>query len=95
MRPCAARGDGDVERPTAGPYRGPDCAGEAFRATGYLGQDALSIAGLVEGDRLVVTLSPMGEAEGRCLDGERELSGLHRRLRCAPPSNGPSIRTVA
>jgi PAS domain-containing protein len=55
--------------------------GEAFRATGYMGQDALSIAGLVEGDRLVVTLSPMGEAETRCLEmAERELSGLHRRL---------------
>jgi PAS domain-containing protein len=55
--------------------------GEGFRMMGYLGRDALSVAGQVEQDRLTVTVAPMAEAEAECLDlAEREVSGLRQRL---------------
>jgi PAS domain-containing protein len=55
--------------------------GEPFRVIGYLGADALSVAGQVDRDHLAVTVAPAIEGEGRSLDlAERQVERLRRAL---------------
>jgi PAS domain-containing protein len=55
--------------------------GEPFRVVGYLGSDALSVAGQAERDHLAVTIAPATEGEGRSLDlAERQVDRLRRAL---------------
>ncbi len=55
--------------------------GEPFRVIGYLGSDALSVAGQAEREHLAVTIAPATEGEGRSLDlAERHIERLRRAL---------------
>jgi PAS domain-containing protein len=55
--------------------------GEPFRVIGYLGADALSVAGLVEQGTLVVSVAPAADGEGRFLEmAERQRAIMQHGL---------------
>lgn len=55
--------------------------GEPFRVIGYMGPDALSVTGLVDQEKLVITVAPALDGEARFAErAEREAATLRRGL---------------